>query len=160
MEHGSADHLGGDFLKHPTLGAGDLLALLAGVFYGLFLLATERAREKLSSLTTWWLAAGSSAAALLALCLLLKQPLWGYPPFTYLNLIAVALVTQVGAYLAVNYALGHLRASLVSPTLLAQPVLTAILAVPLLGQPLGGLQIGGGLAVLAGIWVVHRHKGK
>ncbi|MBI4314766.1 MAG: DMT family transporter, partial [Chloroflexi bacterium] len=77
---------------------------------------------------------------------------------TYLNLIAIALVTQIGAYLCVNYALGHLPASIVSPTLLAQPVLTALLAVPLLGQPIGGAQLVGGLLVLAGIWAVHRSK--
>lgn len=38
--------------------------------------------------------------------------------------------------MAIHYALGYLPASLVSPTLLGQPVLTAIFAIPLSG---GGL---------------------
>ncbi|MBI5829912.1 MAG: DMT family transporter [Chloroflexi bacterium] len=150
--------LGADFVAHPALGAGDLLSLLAGFFYAGFFLATERARQKLSPLVTWWVAAAASSLVLLALALLLHQPLWGYSARTYLNLIAIALVTQIGAYLCVNYALGHLPASIVSPTLLAQPVLTALLAVPLLGQPIDGAQLVGGLLVLAGIWAVHRSK--
>jgi drug/metabolite transporter (DMT)-like permease len=38
-------------------------------------------------------------------------------------------------------------------------VLTALLAVPLLGQPLSPAQIIGGVVVLAGIWIVHRQRG-
>jgi drug/metabolite transporter (DMT)-like permease len=68
-------------------------------------------------------------------------------------------VTQVAGWLSINYALGHLPASLVSPTLLGQPVITAIAAVPLLGQLLSATQIVGGLTVLAGIYMVHRSKG-
>jgi drug/metabolite transporter (DMT)-like permease len=83
-------------------------------------------------------------------------PLTGYPAVTYWSLIALALVTQVGGYLCINYALGHLPASIVSPTMLGQPVLTALLAVPLLGEPLILVQIGGGLLVLGGIWLIHQ----
>jgi len=79
---------------------------------------------------------------------------------TYVNLVGIALVTQVGAYLAITYALGHLPASIVSPTLLMQPVLTALLAVPLLGEHLSAVQISGGLIVIAGISLVHRSRGK
>ncbi len=148
--------LGGDFLTHPTLGLGDLLALLAGVFYGLFFLATQRAREGLSSLASWWVSAAASSIALLALSLLLKQPLWGYSATSYASLVALALVTQVGGYISINYALGHLPASIVSPTLLGQPVLTALLAVPLLGEPVTVIQILGGVMVIGGIWLVNR----
>jgi drug/metabolite transporter (DMT)-like permease len=40
--------------------------------------------------------------------------------------------------------------------LLAQVPLTAVLAVPLLGEPITHTQIFGGLLVLAGIFVVNR----
>ncbi len=149
--------LGQDFLAHPSIGLADVLALVAGLFYGGFFLATQRAREGLSSLTTWWISAATSTLTLLGLSLALKHPLTGYPANSYWSLIGLALITQVGAYLAINYALGHLKASIVSPTLLGQPVLTAILAVPLLNQPLTLPQIVGGVVVLAGVWIVHRY---
>jgi drug/metabolite transporter (DMT)-like permease len=151
--------LGEDFIIHPILGAGDLLALFSGFFYGMFLLATERARDKLSSLVSWWISATVCTVGLLGLTVLFQQPLFGYPLQSYYSLIALALVTQVVGWLAINYALGHLPASVVSPTLLGQPVITSIAAVPLLGQALSAVQVAGGALVLAGIYIVHRSKG-
>ena len=147
-----------NFSLGSSASVGNLLAIVAGMFYAAFFLCTQRAREGLSSLTAWWVSASASTAALFVASFALGQPLTGYSAFSYWNLIGAALVTQVGAYLAINYALGHLPASIVSPTLLGQPVLTALLAVPLLGQPLTALQIIGGLIVLAGIWMVHRQR--
>ncbi|MGB8644485.1 MAG: DMT family transporter [Anaerolineae bacterium] len=92
---------------------------------------------------------------MLAVSLILKQPLWGYPAAAYWNMLALALLTQVGGYLAIYYALGHLPASIVSPTMVGQPVVTAILAVPLLGERLTPAQIVGGLLVVIGILVVN-----
>ncbi|MBI3975725.1 MAG: EamA family transporter, partial [Armatimonadetes bacterium] len=61
-------------------------------------------------------------------------------------------------YLAITYALGHLPASLVAPTLLGQPVVTAALAGPLLGEVLSWGHAAGGAAVLAGVYLVHRSR--
>jgi drug/metabolite transporter (DMT)-like permease len=150
--------LGGDFLGHPTLGLGDLLALTAGVFYGAFLLTTQRAREGLSSMLTWWVAAVASSLSLLVITRLLHQPLTGYTSAGYISMIAAALVSQVAGYLSISYALGYLPASIVSPTLLGQPVLTAVLAVPLLNEAISWPQVAGGALVLAGIWFVNRPR--
>jgi drug/metabolite transporter (DMT)-like permease len=148
--------VGQDFVTSPRLGGADLLGLFSGFCYGMFMLSTERARARLPSLVSWWVSAAASLVALFVLSLLMGLPLSGYPVTTYLNLVALALITQVGGWLSLNYALGHLRASIVAPTLLAQPVLTAIIAVPLLGQPLAMVQMVGGALVLAGILIVHR----
>jgi drug/metabolite transporter (DMT)-like permease len=153
---GAAVILSEDLLTHPTLGLGDLLGLCAGFFYGMFMLATQRARERLPTFAAWWIAAATSAVVLFIVNLVLGQPLVGYAAPTYLNFIGLALVSQVTGWLALNYALGHLRASIVAPTLLGQPVLTALLAVPLLGQSIGWVQVAGGALVLGGIWVVHQ----
>jgi drug/metabolite transporter (DMT)-like permease len=59
-------------------------------------------------------------------------------------------------YVSVGYALGHLPASLVAPTMVGQPVMTALLAIPLLGETLTPVQWIGGAAVLVGIVLVHR----
>jgi len=148
--------VGNDALRHPALATGDLLGLVAGLFYGAFFLPSQRAREGLPALLAWWVAAVASAIGLLLASLALGQPLLGHPPRSWLWLAAVAVVTQVGGYLSINVALGHLPASLVSPVLLLQPVLTALFAVPLLGERLTGVQVLGGLVVLAGIAVVRR----
>lgn len=150
--------LGQDFVTHPSLGIGDLMSIAAGFFYGMFFLAAERARDRLNAFVAWWVSSLSSAVALLIISLALGLPFFGYSWETYAYIIGLALVTQVGGYLSVNYALGHLPSSVVSPTLLGQPVVTAILAVPLLGQPITPIQAMGGLLVLGGILVIHRNK--
>ena len=155
---GAAIIFGRDFMFHPAFGKGDILGAAAGFFYGLFFLAAERAREKLSALSALWISAVSSTVVLLGLGLAWGQPFTGYPAHTYASLIALALVVQVAGWFALNYALGHLPASLVSSTLLGQPVLTAILAVPLLGQPLSAAQAAGGLVTVAGILIAHRSR--
>jgi drug/metabolite transporter (DMT)-like permease len=68
--------------------------------------------------------------------------------------MGLGLISQLGAYLALTYALGHLPATITSVGLLAQAPLTAILAVPLLGEPLTLPYLAGGTLVLGGIYIV------
>jgi drug/metabolite transporter (DMT)-like permease len=58
-------------------------------------------------------------------------------------------------YLMSSYALGHLPASVVSVTMIGQPIVTAIIAIPLLGEALGAAQILGGILALTGIYLVN-----
>lgn len=152
--------LGQDFLVHPTLGIGDLMAILAGVFYSVFFLATARAREKLSAFVAWWVSSLVSALALLVITLVLQLPLFGYPMQTYLSILGAAILIQIGGYLAVNYVLGYISPSIVSSTLLAQPVFAAIYGVFLLGQPITAAQVIGGTLMLCGILIIHRTNQK
>ncbi len=155
---GAAVILGLDALSN--VGLGTFYGLLAGIFYGGYYLVTQRSRQKLDALTAFWFSAVSTTLCLLLAALVLHQPLTGYTPNTYLNFLALALIVQVGGQLAINYALGYLPASLVSPTMLGQPVLTAVFAIPLLGEGLTFWQIVGGLAVIAGVYTVHRSRQK
>jgi drug/metabolite transporter (DMT)-like permease len=156
---GAAIVLGSDFIRHPSIGLGDLLAMAAGVFYAGYFIVTERGRQKLDTLSYVWLVDVIAAITLLAITLGLRMPLTGYPTQSYLAFMGAALVSQVGGYLAIVYALGHLPASVVSPTLIGQPVVTALLAIPLLGEALRTEQWVGGIVVLVGIYLVHRSRG-
>ncbi len=155
---GAAIVLGRDFFHDPTFGWGDLLALLAGIFYAAYFLVTQRGRQHMDTLSYIWLVNLSSTLILLGVSLLLRMPLSGYPLQSYLAFLGAALVSQVGGYLSIGYALGHLPASVVSPTMIGQPVVTAILAIPLLGETLHWSQWLGGLSVLVGIYLVHRSR--
>ena len=150
--------LGSDFILHPSIGMGDMLAVAAGVFYAGYFLVTEVGRKKLDTLTYVWMVDLIAAITLLLISLGMNMPLTGYPPQTYLAFVGAALVSQVGGYLSIGYALGHLPASIVSPTLIGQPVVTALLAIPLLGEALRTEQLLGGLFVLLGIYLVHRSR--
>ena len=150
--------LGQEILLNLDFGMGALLGLLAAIFYGAYQLATQHGRAGLSTITYFWIVSASSAMLLLLANLVFGQPLWGYSQTTYLNFLALGLVVQVFGWLVINYAQGYLPASLVAPTLLGQPVVTAILASLLLGERFTTWHILGGIAVIAGIFVVHRSR--
>jgi drug/metabolite transporter (DMT)-like permease len=155
---GAVAVLSNDFLHHPVIGWGDLLALSTGIFYAVFFLFSQRSREHFDTLSHVWICSLSSTLVLLILSLVTGSGLTGYSPRTYLVFLAAALLPQLAGYLALGYALGHLPASIVSPTMLGQPVLTALLAIPLLGENLQPVQWIGGLVVIAGIYLVHRSR--
>jgi drug/metabolite transporter (DMT)-like permease len=149
---------GSDFLRHPAVGRGDLLALLSSFFFAGYFLATEAGRQRLDTLPYTWLVGLASTLTLLGINLVLKTPLTGYPAQSYWAFLGAALFSQVGGYLAIGYALGHLPASVVSPTMIGQPVLTALLALLLFGERLSTGQVAGGLLALLGIYWVHRGR--
>jgi drug/metabolite transporter (DMT)-like permease len=134
---------------------GDAIAILASVFFAAYLLTTERVRVAMDTLTFNTLAIVGSLVTLSAICLALGFPLTGYPTRTWLALAALGLISQLGAYYALVYALGHLPATVTSVSLLAQVPGTAILAMLLLGEPLSAAQIAGTIIVLAGIYIVN-----
>jgi drug/metabolite transporter (DMT)-like permease len=139
--------------SHAT---GDVLALAAAVFFAGYLLATERVREEMDTLTFSTLAIVGSVLTLFVVCLATGAPLAGYSARTWGALAGLGLISQLAAYFALVYALGHLPATVTSVGLLAQVPLTALLAIPLLDEPVTPVQMAGGVVVLAGIYVVNR----
>jgi drug/metabolite transporter (DMT)-like permease len=148
--------VGGDMFSQSHLGAGDALALIAGVAYAGYLLSMQRIRAQLDTLSSLWIPGVTGAVLLLVFNLVTHEPFFGFPLHSYLALLALGIISQVVGWLAINYALGHLPAAIVSATLLGQPVLTAVLAVIFLGEALGPGQMLGGLVALAGIYLVNR----
>lgn len=135
---------------------GDALALTAAVFFACYLLTTERIRTSMDTLTFSTLAVAGSVVTLLVVCVVMGQPLTGHPPRTWMALAGLGLVSQLGAYYMLVYALGRLPATVTAVGLLAQVPCTTLLAWWFLREPLAGAQLAGGLVVLAGIFVVSR----
>ncbi len=152
---GASVVLGSDFLARPQLNQGNLLAVLSSLFYAAYFLTTQRGRAHFSTLTYVFIITASSSLILLLANLALDNPLWGYSTPTLLSFLGAGLISQVIGYFSVGYALGHLPASVVSPTMIAQPVLTALMAIPLAGEALLPAQWIGGLVVLSGIYLVN-----
>lgn len=137
---------------------GILLGIGSGMFYAAYFLATQKSRESLDAFTAFWLAGVSSSAILLLVSLISGAKLTGYPPLTYWSFLGAGLLVQGGGQFLFSYALGYLPASLVAPAGLGQPVMTAIFAIPLLGESLTFVQLIGGIVVLLGIYLVQRSR--
>lgn len=151
--------LGSDFLFHPSLNLGNIMSVASGFFYASYYLATQRGRESLGTTEYIWVMTLTSCLTMLAISLIFGMPLSGFDLQTYLAFLGAALVAQLIGFYAIAYALGQLPASLVSPTVLIQPVLTAILAIPLMGENLSPAQWAGALVALGGIYLInHSHE--
>lgn len=142
----------------PITLFGNLMAITASAFFAAYLVTTERVRREMDTLTFNTLAIAGSIVTMLLVCEVMRLPLTGYPPRAWAAMVALGLVSQLAAYYALVYALGHLPATLTSVGLLGQVPTTALLAWLLLGEPLTPLQVAGGAVVLVGIFVVNRGR--
>jgi drug/metabolite transporter (DMT)-like permease len=147
--------MGGNFFLHPRLGVGDLMAVGSSFFYAAYILVTQWGRKRLDSLSLVWINGASACIWMLFIIILFKQPLVGFPQQTWIVFISAAIITQIIGYMAISYSLGNLPASVVSPSLNLQPVITIILAVPLLNEAPSTLQVIGSLLTLGGVYMIN-----
>lgn len=137
---------------------GSLMAIAASFLYAAYLLTTQRVRASTDTITFMTLAVVSSTVVLAVICLVMDAPLVGYPLRSWLALLGLALISQVGGWLSINYALGHLPATRVSVSLLGQVVVTTLIAIPLFGEIPSVVQVIGAGLVLAGIYTVQQAR--
>jgi drug/metabolite transporter (DMT)-like permease len=141
-----------------TFNRGDMLSLIAGFFYALYLLFTFDSRKRVDTVTFMTFSVVFMVILLFFTNLFLGNPFGGFSSKTWLALMGLGLIAHFGGWISINYALGHLVGANVSVTLLSQTVITALLALFILGESLSVNQIFGGLLVLCGIYVVNRRR--
>lgn len=148
--------VGIDKMRAAELGLGNSLAVIASFFYAGYLLTTQVVRGKSGTIAFTTISVLASTVTLLVIALARGERLGGFSPQTWAALLALGLISHVAGWLALNYALGHVRVSTVSVSLLGQPVITAIAAIPILGETLSSNQITGSVLILVGIYLVNK----
>lgn len=128
---------------------GDLLSLLAGVFYALYFIAIARARETLAPLPLLAASTLASAPPLLLMAWALGETIL---PTDWTPLIALALFSQVLGQGLMTYALGRMSPLIIGLALMTQPVVAALTGWLAFGETLGPLDITG--AAMIGLALV------
>ena len=139
---------------------GDVLSIVAGFFYALYLIFTLDSRKRIDTITFMTFSILFMVAILFVINLSLGNPFTGFTSQTWISLIGLGLISHFAGWVAINYALGHLKGTNVSVTLLSQSVITAIVAIPILGEAITSNQIIGGILILGGIYIVNSKKQK
>lgn len=119
---GAALLMGGSYELSPKNLTGDLLALVAGLFYGGYLIFVERGRTELQPLPLLILATAFSVPILLVISLGLGERIW---PHDWTPLLIFALSSQVLGQGLLVYSIGTLPPLIVSLGLLTQPAISA-----------------------------------
>jgi len=131
---------------------GDVLCVIAGLFYGGYLIILQDQRGTLGSwsVLAWSVAAG--LPVLLIVALIRGEPFW---PQVWWPLIGVALSSQVLGQGLLVYSLRHFRPLVIGLALLTQPALSALVGFLAFGETLGGVDLLG-MGLLASALVIAR----
>ncbi len=145
--------LGGDKGLSVSDGLGVVFGILAAICYAFYIRGVKVARDTLrvSQMMFWNAVIASVVLAPIALATdhrVIPQSFSGWAV-----VFGLAMTSQVIGQGLIGWAMAHLSAAFSAVTLLLTPVASAVLAWFTLGETLTALQIGGGAAVLAGIFL-------
>lgn len=149
-----------DLYSPDGIFAGLSFGLFAGMFYAGFMLLTQKGRKYLNTISYLFISSFATTIFLGFFVLIQSAEFVGYSNKAWILFVIMGVMIQAGAWFLINFAQGQLPASLVSATLLAQPVLAAVIAFFMLGEELNVWQIVGGIVVVVGIYTVHFAKKK
>jgi drug/metabolite transporter (DMT)-like permease len=120
-------------LSARALG-GDVLALLAGIFGGVYIVTGGFVRRELSTLNYTLLCYGTCGVLLLGVCLVSGQALAGYAAPDWVRIAALTFFGQLLGHSLFNFVLRSISPTFVSLATLFTVPLAAIIAAVALGQ--------------------------
>lgn len=149
---------GKDLAQNQSVGLGHLMAITAAIFYAGYMLVTQKVRGGIDTVN--FMAWSLIPCLILSwgICWFGDWQLLGFDTQTWWAFVGMGVICHLVGWLSINYALGHIPAAVVSPTLLLQPVLTAVISYFLLNEVLRTEQIVGGLIVMLGIYLVNKRN--
>jgi drug/metabolite transporter (DMT)-like permease len=119
---GSVLLLGNSYELSRVHFTGDLLALLAGLFYAFYLVAVDRARRAMKPWPVLAIATAAGALPILFLALALGEQV---VPGDWTPVIALSISSQLIGQGLLVYAMGHLSPVVVGLAFLTQPIASA-----------------------------------
>jgi len=143
--------MGRSYELSPEHLTGDLLSLLAGIFYTVYFIAIARARAALAPLPLLAASTLASALPMLGFALAMGETLW---PTDWRPLIALALVSQVVGQGLMVYVLGRLSPLVIGLGLLSQPVIAATIGWLWFGETLGAVDLAGAALIALALVLV------
>lgn len=153
---GSAIIGAADFQVGLKALAGDILALFAAIMVAGYLLIGRHLRRDVPLEAYTLVTYGSSSLALVTATLVTRTPFSGYPPRDWLLFAALALVCTIMGHTVFNWVLRYVPASVVSVSILGEPLGAILWASIFLGEPPTLRQIVGGAVIFSGLYLFTR----
>lgn len=147
----------GDLVTGATVAGarplyGNALAIVGAITAAAYVLAGRAVRQRVSLLPYVVVVYTACAATLLVLALARGAALFAYPPREWLLFVGMAVGPGIFGHTVINWALAHVESSVVSVSLLGEPVGSTLLALLLLAEVPTPITVLGGAVVLAGIY--------
>lgn len=131
---------------------GDLLALSAAFFMALYLFIGRSLREEIEYFPYIYIVYTYAAIILGVLVAIRGLPPGGYGGINYLYILAMALGPMIIGHSTLNYCVRFVPTTIVSVSVLGEPVLTTIYAWIILGERITPVVAVGGAFIITGIY--------
>ena len=146
-------------VQNPSFLLGDILAFLGAIMASGYLVVGSKLREEMDVLSYTSMVYTFSAFFLLIASISLGLPFAGYKQSSYFYMVLLAIIPQLIGHTAFNWALKHLKASMVAITILGEPIGASILAYVILGETIRSFQSIGIILIFLAI-IIASIKGK
>jgi drug/metabolite transporter (DMT)-like permease len=139
---------------------GDILALGSGVFLGVWIVLMTYLRSYFTTLQVITFNHTLACPVMFLMATVLGETIEPQTADAWLVIIAFTLLVNIAGQTAFMFAMGRLKASFTSLAMLTAPVFAALLGWLIFGEAMTVVQIGAGVAVLAGIALAQRPAGR
>ncbi|HTU13261.1 MAG TPA: DMT family transporter [Allosphingosinicella sp.] len=143
--------LGNSYELSPDHFAGDLLCLLAGLFYTFYLIAVDRARRAMKPWPVLAIATAAGALPMLGFALLQGEAVL---PADWTPVVLLSISSQLVGQGLLVYAMGHLSPVVVGLCFLTQPICSAAIGWLVYREALGLGDLLGALLVCAALVLI------
>ena len=150
---GGAALIGQSYQVEPGRLVGDFYGAVTAFFFGAYVLAVRKARDRHGAARLMFLSTLVTAALLLAATFALPQQILPRTVESASALLALAFISQAGGQGLLAFALGSLPATFSSLVIFLEAVAAAALGYAVLGENLSIVQALGGLLILGGIFI-------
>jgi drug/metabolite transporter (DMT)-like permease len=151
--------LGESYGFAPRRLAGDLYGVATAVFFGAYVLAVRAARARHGAAQVMFVSTAITSMCLFAIAFAFEPRILPQSMPGAAALLALALISQVGGQGLVAVALGTLPATFSSLVIFLEAIAAATFGWLLLDEPLGLVQVLGGVLILFGIYVARPRGG-
>ncbi len=130
---------------------GDMLALFSAVAVAIYFLVGRKVRKKIPIFLYTTIVYGSAALFLFILVLLKGDPLLGLQPREYVIFMILGFFVSGVGHTLYNFILKHVKAPIVTTTVLGEVIISTILAWILFNEALTSDMFIGGMMIILGI---------
>lgn len=156
---GAGALVGSSMQLEPERLTGDIYGIITSAFFGAYFLAVRVARRRARPGLILFRSTLVTALALFLAALVMEND---FVPATWAGfgaLIALGVISHTGGQGLLAFALGHLSAAFSSLVIFLEAVAAAGFGWLVFAETLSPMQLAGGGAILAGIWVARpRHR--
>lgn len=138
-------------IMHLQFNIGIVLALLASLFYAIYIVITNNILKRIGTLVFMFYNMLAASVFLLSIGIWQGNNMVSFSLNAWLCFLGMGLLCQLTGWITINYSLKFLEGTKVSIALLGQTVIAGIMAVFLLHETLALKEIIGSIIILAGI---------